>query len=99
MSRDTKVLIGIGAAVVVGLIVALTINKTLGLLVVALGLVGAFVAVRRNADMSVDPFADARTEADESQVGRPHPQPAPRPLEPRRRPERLDPTGEPDRHA
>ena len=69
MSRDSKVLIGVGAVVVVGLIVALTASKTLGLVVVALGLLGAFVAMRLNTAERVDPFTDARAEADESQVG------------------------------
>ncbi len=69
MSKESKVLIGVGALVVVGLIVALTVNKTVGLVVVIVGLIGAFVAMRTGVGTSDDPFAGARTEADETQVG------------------------------
>jgi hypothetical protein len=69
VSRDTKVLIGVGAIVVVGLILALTTSATIGLVVVAIGLVGAFVAMRVAPTDTDDPFADARSEADETQVG------------------------------
>ncbi len=69
MSKDSKVLIGIGAVVVVGLLLALTTSKTVGLVVVALGLIGAFAAMRTGVGKTEDPFADARTQADETQVG------------------------------
>jgi len=69
VSRDTKVLIGVGAVVVVALILALTTSLTVALVVAAVGLVGAFVAMRVGGTDTDDPFADARTEADETQVG------------------------------
>ena len=69
MSRESKVLIGIGAVAVVALILALVVSTTVGLVVCALGLVGAFVAMRVLGPDTEDPFADARTQADETQVG------------------------------
>jgi hypothetical protein len=69
VSKESKVLIGVGAVVVVGLILALTASKTLGLVVVAAGLIGAFVSMRVGPGKAEDPFADARSEADEAQVG------------------------------
>jgi hypothetical protein len=69
VSRESKILIGVGAVVVVGLLLALTTSATLGLVVVAAGLIGAFVAMRVRQPDNDDPFAAARTEADETQVG------------------------------
>jgi len=69
VSRESKILIGVGAVVVVGLLLALSLSPTFGLVVVAAGLIGAFVALRLRPPDTSDPFAQARTEADETQVG------------------------------
>jgi hypothetical protein len=68
VSNESKVLIGVGGVIVVALLVAVATNVTLGLVVAALGLIGAFVVLRRETATG-DPFADARTQADETQVG------------------------------
>ena len=60
MSRESKVLIGVGALVVIGLILAL-----IGLL----GLVAGVAGLRFTKQDASDPFADVRTEADLSNTG------------------------------
>ncbi len=69
MSKESKILIGAGAVVVVALIVAVAVSLTAGLVVCALGLIGAFVALRVSKPDTDDPFAEARSEADDQQVG------------------------------
>ncbi|HEY5154760.1 MAG TPA: hypothetical protein VIJ47_08505 [Acidimicrobiales bacterium] len=69
MNRESKVLIGVGALAVVGLLVALTASATLGVAVIAIGLVGGVVFLRVTRPDQSDPFADARSVADETNVG------------------------------
>jgi hypothetical protein len=69
VSKESKVLIGVGAVVVVAVILALTVGTTVGLIVAALGLIGAYVATKISRPDTDDPFAEARTQADETQVG------------------------------
>lgn len=69
MSRETKVLIGVGATVVLGAVLAVGVNLTAGLIVMVIGIVAAIAALRFTRPDTTDPFAEARTEADETQVG------------------------------
>ena len=69
MSRESKVLMGVGAAAVLGLIVAVTFSLTLGLFIVLVGIAAGILSPRFVPGDHDDPFADARSEADETQVG------------------------------
>jgi len=68
VSRESKVLIGVGAAALLGLVVAVTSSLTFGLLIVLAG-IGAGILSPRFLPEEEDPFADARSQADETQVG------------------------------
>lgn len=69
MSRESKVLIGVGALVVIGLILALIGQPTIGVIAVLIGLVAGVVGLRFTKPDASDPFAEARTEADLSNTG------------------------------
>ena len=69
MSRESKVLIGVGALVVIGLILALMGQTTIGVIAVLIGLVVGVVALRVTKPDATDPFAEARTEADLHNTG------------------------------
>jgi hypothetical protein len=69
VSNESKVLVGVGAGVVLGVLVALAFNLTAGLFVMLIGVGGAIVAMRFVGPKVEDPFAQARSEADETQVG------------------------------
>ncbi len=69
MSRESKVLIGVGALVVIGLILALIGQPTIGVIVVLIGLVAGVVGLRFTKPDASDPFAEARTEADLTNTG------------------------------
>lgn len=69
MNRESKVLIGVGALAVIGLIVALASSPTLGVVVIGLGLIAGVVYLRVTRPDQTDPFAEARSEADETNVG------------------------------
>jgi hypothetical protein len=70
VSRESKVLIGVGALVVIGLVLALMGQSTIGVFAVLIGLVAGVAALRfTKPDGAVDPFADARTEADRTNTG------------------------------
>jgi hypothetical protein len=70
VSRESKVLIGVGALVVIGLVLALMGQTTIGVIAVLIGLVAGFAALRfTKADDGADPFAEVRTEADRSNTG------------------------------
>jgi hypothetical protein len=69
VSRETKVLIGVGAIVGLGVVLAVGVNLTAGLIVMVIGIAAAIAALRFTRPDTTDPFADARTEADETQVG------------------------------
>jgi hypothetical protein len=69
VSRENKVLIGVGGVVVLGILLAVAMNMTMGLFVILAGIAGAVVALRLTRPDTTDPFADARQEADETQVG------------------------------
>ncbi len=69
MSRESKVLIGVGATVGLGVVLAVAGFLTVGLIVMVIGIVAAVAALRLTKPDTTDPFADARTEADETQVG------------------------------
>ena len=70
MSRESKVLIGVGALVVIGLVLALMGQTTIGVIAVLIGLVAGVAALRfTKTEDGADPFADARTEADRSNTG------------------------------
>ncbi|MGZ4760187.1 MAG: hypothetical protein ACXV95_14095 [Acidimicrobiales bacterium] len=69
MSRESKVLIGVGALVVIGLILALVGQPTIGVIAVLIGLVAGVAGLRLTKPDVSDPFADVRTEADMSNTG------------------------------
>jgi hypothetical protein len=69
VSRESKVLIGVGGLAVIGLLLALMGSMALGLLVLAAGLIAGFLALRVLKPDDDDPFADARSEADQSNTG------------------------------
>lgn len=69
MNRESKVLIGVGALAVVGLFVAVSTSPTLGVVVIGLGLIAGVVYLRVTRPDQTDPFAEARTQADETNVG------------------------------
>jgi len=69
VSRESKVLIGVGALVVIGLILALMGQTTIGVIAVLIGLVVGVVALRVTKPDATDPFAEARTEADLHNTG------------------------------
>lgn len=70
MSRESKVLIGVGALVVIGLVLALMGQTTIGVIAVLIGLVAGVAALRfTKADDGEDPFAAVRTEADRTNTG------------------------------
>jgi hypothetical protein len=69
VSRETKVLIGVGGLAAIGLILALSGRMSLGLLVLAIGLVAGFVGLRVTRPDTSDPFADVRSEADQTHTG------------------------------
>ena len=69
MSRETKVLIGVGGLAAIGLILALGGHMTVGLLVLAIGLIAGFAGLRLTRPDTSDPFADARSEADQTNTG------------------------------
>ena len=72
VSRESKVLIGVGALVVIGLILALVGQTTIGVIAVLIGLIVGVVALRVTKTDATDPFAEARTEADLPQHRHPH---------------------------
>jgi hypothetical protein len=69
VSRESKVLIGVGALVVIGLILALIGQPTIGVIAVLIGLVAGVVGLRFTKPDASDPFAEARTEADLTNTG------------------------------
>ena len=69
MSRESKVLIGVGAVAVLGLILAVAVSTTFGLFVILAAIAGGILSFRFIKEDDDDPFADARSEADETQVG------------------------------
>ena len=69
MSRESKVLIGVGALVVIGLVLALIGQPTIGVIAVLIGLVAGVAGLRLTTPDASDPFAAARTEADKSNTG------------------------------
>ena len=69
MSRESKVLIGVGALVVIGLVLALMGQPTIGVIAVLIGLVAGVAGLRLTKPDTSDPFEDARTEADRSNTG------------------------------
>jgi len=69
VSRESKVLIGVGALVVIGLILALIGQPTIGVIAVLIGLVAGVAGLRFTKQDASDPFADARSEADLSNTG------------------------------
>ncbi len=69
MNRESKVLIGVAVLAVVGLFLALSTSPTLGVVVISVGLVGGVVFLRVTRPDQTDPFADARSAADEANVG------------------------------
>ncbi len=69
MSKESKVLIGVGALVVIGLILALIGQTTIGVIAVLIGLVAGVAGLRFTKQDASDPFADARSEADLSNTG------------------------------
>ena len=69
MNRETKVLIGVGGLAAIGLILALGGHMTVGLLVLAIGLIAGFAGLRLTRPDTSDPFADARSEADQTNTG------------------------------
>jgi len=69
VNRESKVLIGVGVLAIVGLLLALSTSATLGVLVIAIGLVGGVVYLRATRPDQTDPFAEARSAADETNVG------------------------------
>ena len=91
VSRESKVLIGVGALVVIGLVLALIGQPTIGVIAVLIGLIAGVAGLRFTKPDASDPFAEARTEADRSNTGTLTPERRAGPVEPRRRPQRLDP--------
>jgi hypothetical protein len=69
VSRESKVLIGVGGLAAIGLILALSGRMAVGLVVLAAGLVAGFVGLRLTKPDTTDPFAEARTEADQTNTG------------------------------
>jgi hypothetical protein len=69
VSRESKVLIGVGALAVLGLIFAVAVNMTFGLFVILAAIAAGILSFRFIKEDDNDPFADARNEADETQVG------------------------------
>ena len=69
MSRESKVLIGVGLLAAIGLILALSGRMALGLVVLAVGLIAGFAGLRLTKPDTTDPFADVRTEADQTATG------------------------------
>ena len=69
MSRESKVLLGVGAVAVLGLIIALASSLTFGLFVILAAVAAGILSLRFTRGDTSDPFADARSEADETQVG------------------------------
>jgi hypothetical protein len=69
VSRESKVLIGVGAVAALGLILAVSQSLTLGLFIILAGIAVGILSYRFLHEDVSDPFADARTAADEAQVG------------------------------
>jgi hypothetical protein len=69
VSRESKVLIGVGALVVIGLILALMGQTTFGVIAVLIGLAVGVIALRVTQPDASDPFAAARSEADLTNTG------------------------------
>lgn len=69
MSRESRVLIGVGGLAVIGLLLAVSGRMAVGLVVLVVGLVGGVVALRMTRPDTSDPFTDARAEADSSNTG------------------------------
>ena len=69
MSRESKVLTGVGVVILLGLIVTVAVSRTAGLFLILLGIGAAILSLRLGRGDTTDPFADARSEADETQVG------------------------------
>jgi hypothetical protein len=69
VNRESKVLIGVGALALVGLFAAMSTSAMLGVLIIAAGLGGGMVYLRATRPDQTDPFADARSVADETNVG------------------------------
>ena len=69
MNRESKVLIGVGALALVGLFAAMSTSPLLGVLIILAGLVGGVIYLRATQPDQTDPFADARSVADETNVG------------------------------
>ncbi len=69
MNRESKVLIGVGALALVGLFAAMSTSPFLGVLIILGGLLGGVIYLRVTQPDQTDPFADARSVADETNVG------------------------------
>jgi hypothetical protein len=70
VNRESQVLIGVGALAAIGLLIAIVAESPLlGVAVIAIGLIGGIVYLRATRPDQSDPFADARSEADETNVG------------------------------
>jgi hypothetical protein len=69
VSRESKILIGVGGLAVIGLILAVSGRMAIGLLVLAAGLIAGFVGLRLTKPDDSDPFADVRSEADQTNTG------------------------------
>jgi len=69
VSRESKVLTGVGVVILLGLIVTIAVSHTIGLFMILAGIAGAILSLRLTRGDTSDPFADARSEADETQVG------------------------------
>jgi hypothetical protein len=69
VSRESKVLIGVGATVGLGVVLAVAGFLTVGLIIMVVGIVAAIAALRLTKPDTTDPFIEARAEADETQVG------------------------------
>jgi hypothetical protein len=69
VSRERKILIGVGGVAVIGLLLAASGRMPLGLVVLAAALIGGVVALRVRKPDTSDPFAAVRSEADRSNTG------------------------------
>jgi hypothetical protein len=69
VSRESKVLTGVGAVILLGLIVTVAVSRTTGLFLILLGIGAAILSLRLTRGDTSDPFAEARSAADETQVG------------------------------
>jgi len=70
VSKESKVLIGVGGLALIGLLLAASGRMAVGLVMLALGLIGGVAALRVTKPDTSDPFAAVRSEADRSNTGR-----------------------------